>query len=25
MVSSTVIEFRGPRAVSLYVAHSTQN
>jgi hypothetical protein len=25
MVSSTVIEFKGPRAVSLYVAHSTQN
>ena len=25
MVSSTVIEFRGPRAVSLHVAHSTQN
>jgi len=25
MVSSTVIEFRGSRAVSLYVAHSTQN
>jgi len=25
MVSSTVIEFRGGRAVSLYVAHSTQN
>ena len=25
MVSSTVIEFHGGRAVSLYVAHSTQN
>ena len=25
MVSSTMIEFRGPRAVALYVAHSTQN
>jgi len=25
MVSSTVIEFKGSRAVSLYVAHSTQN
>jgi hypothetical protein len=25
MVSSTVIEFRGARAVSLHVAHSTQN
>jgi hypothetical protein len=25
MVSSTVIEFRGSRAVSLHVAHSTQN
>jgi len=25
MVSSTVIEFKGARAVSLYVAHSTQN
>ena len=25
MVSSTVIEFRGPRAVSLHVAHSSQN
>jgi hypothetical protein len=25
MVSSTVIEFRGTRAVSLHVAHSTQN
>jgi hypothetical protein len=25
LVSSTVIEFRGSRAVSLYVAHSTQN
>ena len=25
MVSSTVIEFKGTRAVSLYVAHSTQN
>ena len=25
MVSSTVIEFRGGRAVSLYVAHSSQN
>ena len=25
MVSSTVLEFHGPRAVSLHVAHSTQN
>jgi len=25
MVSSTVIEFRGPRAVALHVAHSSQN